>query len=233
MKRFCYLVLLLLLKAELSAQVAQPAGKLNVNTAPGGIVEEILFDKIPERIGSHYLHDDWLTGNIYLKSGQKVKGKPLKYDLQTQVVRIRFDGVVKALKVSRVLRFELINAEGNSDVFINADLFKNENEISTGFFKLVQDGGLRLFSMTELQLVKANYAPTHNAGEMSDKYLKTDHFYFEKEMKVFKVSKNKNKSLKFFGTQAETVKNFMSENRLGFKKEQDLIQLVGFYNSQN
>ena len=232
--KLCFLLVLLLwLKVELSAQVAQPAGKLNVNTAPGGIVEEILFDKIPERIGSHYLYDDWLTGNIYLKSGQKVKEKPLKYDLQTQVIRIKFDGVVKALKVSKILRFELANADGDNDLFINADLFENDNTIMTGFFKVVEDGSLRLLSMTELQLVKANYAPTHNAGEMSDRYVKTDRFYFEEEMDIFKVSKNKNKSLKFFGTQAESIKNFISENRLGFKKEQDLIQIVKFYNSQN
>ena len=87
--------------------------------------------------------------------------------------------------------------------------------------------------MTKLQLVKANYAPTHNAGEVSGKYLKTDHFYFEKDKHIFKIPKSKNKALKFFETQTEGIKGFINEYRLGFKKEEDLIQIVKFYNSQN
>ena len=231
MKHLNFLLLLILINPELIAQVVQPAGKMNVNTAPGGIVEEVLFDEIPETKGSYYLSDQWLAGNVYLKNGQFVENKPLKYDLQAQVIRIRFNGVIKALKAPKIQRFEFAGPNDEKRVFLNTDQFKDEGILPTGFFNILLEGALSLYSMTTLQLIKANYAPTHDAGEKSDSYLKSDHFYFGQEANVFKIPKNRNKALKFFEGRAEVVKSFIQEHKLGFKKEQDLKRIVNFYNS--
>jgi hypothetical protein len=183
-------------------------------------------------VGHHYLYDEWLMGNIYLKNNQKINNRFLKYDIDNKCFEIKTDNEIKVLKLERVDNFDL-HHKGLIRKYTNAYNYTlADNSRLIGVFEILADGYHKLLCKTELQLIRSNYVAAIDMGSKADKISRRRELYILTDKMVHQVPKNKNNLFTIFGSESDTAKAYVKENNLRFNKEKDLAELITYLNNQ-
>lgn len=192
----------------------------------GGLIDEIPLKPI-ETSGSFYLNEEFQIGNILLKNRREIKNYPIKYDLKYNRMEINAGNIIKVLNCEDIYNFYIF---GDNEEYRNVDYFDETNDLG-GFFQIIASGSVSLLQHTDIKIMPANYVPETDTGRRSDKIVKTDSYFFSKGKRVFEITGRKNKDLDIFGDRESQVKEFVQDEKISFKNENDLVKLVSFYNS--
>lgn len=110
------------------------------------------------------------------------------------------------------------------------EVFEVEGELS---YFLVQTEGENI--LLTKQIVKYVDALEPNSGydrgRPADYKRKKDEFYLSTKNGITKLPTKKKKLLEFFGAKSSKIKTFLKKNRLGYKKAEDLKEIVNYYNT--
>lgn len=71
----------------------------------------------------------------------------------------------------------------------------------------------------------------YDRGRPADYKRKKDEFYLSTKNGITKLPTKKKKLLEFFGAKSSKIKTFLKKNRLGYKKAEDLKEIVNYYNT--
>ncbi len=217
------------LNLNVNGQVAQPSGKIGVNSSPGGIVEEIKSENPASIKGSIYLDDNWLMSNVYFKNGLKQLEIPVKYDLKNQVLKLKYKSKVNIFGEDKVERFEIHRVGEDVEYYVNASEFQGHH--TYGFFQIALKDHISLFILAKLNFIKPNYVATHDVGEKEGKYVTEKEIYLARGETVTRLASKKVDFLQFFEEHNESIHQFIKTNKLKFKREEDLLKIIKYYNS--
>jgi hypothetical protein len=79
--------------------------------------------------------------------------------------------------------------------------------------------------------MKGTYSVVHDAGQKNDEYTTKEEYYISKNGNLFKVKNKKSVLAVFEEEKRYELEQFIKDNRLNIKKQEDLMQLVEYYNS--
>jgi hypothetical protein len=101
------------------------------------------------------------------------------------------------------------------------------------FFLAHVDGKNKLLARQIVKFVEARKAETaYDRDKPADYKRKRDELYISVDGKALEEAPRRKKDFyALFGDKASTVKKFMKKNRLGHKKDEDLIKIIEFTNS--
>lgn len=202
-------------------QVSRSDGMIDLsNDLAHTLVEQIPFNPITTE-GTHYYSDEWEEGEIELNNGSFIKGFTLKYDIENDELQINAQSKIRTLDGLEVNRFTILH-ENRSVNFINAMTFTLEGTPLTGFFEVVADGKYKLLSKLSISMKKATYNLAIDMGTEENVITKVETLYLATESQLNKLSKNKKKTLVFFGNSAEAIEQYAKTNGLGFRKKERL-----------
>jgi len=230
MNKVTQLLIALLASHFLNAQttVSNVTGRIDATWNPGGIVVTKKMET-GETKGTVFLNDDWYSGSIYLTSGGSIENYPLMFNLASDNMEIKTDDEIKVLSAKYIDSFtwdehdQLVN-------YIPSKNYKYEGHEFFGFFKVLYEDTISLFSRTELAIKKGYYNPTHDAGTPEDEYLKKVSLFIAIGKNVYKAN-SKKQVLEAVGEAGDQLKSFAKENKLNFGHEEDLVEIVKYYNS--
>ena len=101
-----------------------------------------------------------------------------------------------------------------------------------GMLELLVDGDqMKLFSHQEVSIHQGTYNQQIDIGDRTPKIVKTEAFFLFHNDKMFKLNRNKRKTLLHFRGKSEQVAAYAKERGLGFKKRTDLIELVAYFHT--
>ncbi len=185
--------------------------------------------------GDYYLNDDWYTGTITLKTGQTIKAYPLKYDIENDFIEIKTKEEIKILKGERITSYQWYNPSENRPVqYIKAHGYTLDGTPLLGFFKVLVDDTLKLFSKTETRIKKASYVEGLDMGDRSDKIIKHEKFYLADGHYRLSEIKNKSDLLNVMVPErAKDVLNFIKKEKLKISEQKDLVAIVTYCNNLN
>ena len=232
MKTIFTLYFTLILFSWSFGQTRQSAGKLNINTAPRGIINEI-YDPEPITIkGSYYLLDDWYSCNIILKNGQTDTKNACKYNLETSHLEIKIENEIRALNLRYIDNFSLYGEDISDTLFFeNASKYTEEKIPLTGILEIIVKGKNKLISKPGLKKQQGNYIPALDVGEKAETYVKNEVLYFADGNKLRLIKGKKGEWLKELNDQQEIIKEYAKENKLGFRKKEHLTRLIRYCNT--
>ena len=192
-------------------------------------------------VGTTFLTDDWNSGTIYFTLNRKLEDQSFQYDIGQNQFLLKGDKDLENMADARiidavnVIAFVVSDKSSANRQFINsmnAGLTVNGTPL-LGFVEVLADGNLSLFRKIETSVLKASYNVALNAGTKQDKIIKKETYYFKKKgsNNLFEVDKNKQSNLSFLSDHQDKVKNYVKDQKLKFKDEEDLTQIVTYYNS--
>ncbi len=184
--------------------------------------------------GSVYWFDEWNQGAILLKNGQKVDQYEVKYDIQSWMLEINTPKGVKILPGAKVKEFYLEKAVGKENTeryhLINLREYFEQNIPSQGFYELLVDGSYPLVKNFELDMLKPNYVPALDAGETQSKIIKKTRYYLIKNKILIELPSSRKKFTDIIKKIKPEVADFMKENKLKPKNEEEMIEIITFCN---
>ncbi len=231
MKYYILLLAPLLSSVNSYSQVGIVESQVKANSYVGAEVYQIPVRK-GSLVGTPYLEDNWLIGNVFLKKGGSITNTPIKYDIQNQQVLFRETERVMLVKLNYVDSFNILMASGKYlDFIINRSWILEGKDASGVYEKLTSFGKYGLLKKHEVIIIKANYNVALNAGEKDDRFEKEYKLYFlKKENNELTEVPNSRKKVGFFFND-EKVVDYIKKNKIDVKHESGLIELIEYINS--
>ena len=225
--RFFLTLLLFHVILILQAQVVQPAGKMYVNTAPGGIVNEIFQIEV-ETTNHYYLNEEWRNGSIFLKSGMALKNVPIRYDFLSGLIELKYNNEVRTMRAQFLDYFEFSDTLlDKRELYIHASKLVPDE---LGFYKLLHDDVISLVRKDVLDSREPTYVAALDVGDRAVQYFLETSYFMVRNDELFPFEKKKKQRQIIFGSELEVMDDYIKENKLDWNLEEDLIRMVSYLN---
>ena len=179
------------------------------------------------QIGSYYLNEEWRKADIYMVIDSSiVRDIETRIDLRSNELEVKYKGDIKVLPSFRIR--SVMFTEANS-LFVTETFLKSSQK---GFYEVLVDDENSLLRKYDTKLQPSNYNIQLDAGNKSSKIIKQQSYFVFNDLGIVKLAKTKSKLKKQLIKQTE-VFNFIDENKINPKKEQNLISLVNFLNKNH
>ncbi|MGZ5247508.1 MAG: hypothetical protein ACXWCR_10410 [Flavitalea sp.] len=182
--------------------------------------------KYSEVRGTPFLFDKWMKGSVNIPRGSYADMQ-LKYDVYENIVYFNRDDQSYEFQ-EPVLSFILMPVPGDSSSYlyftkgIRAQGLK-ENQ----FVQVLSEGKISLYKSDIKLLSELNEI---NRGVVQS-FSKASRYFALKNNSIGLIKLNKNEVMTLVGDKEKQVSAFISSYNLSFKKEQDVIAIIDYYNS--
>jgi hypothetical protein len=201
---------------QLSAQSVTPHPNL---TAPQAIPR----DRYEDVDGSPYFNNDWNKGIIQLNKGITYKDVNVKFDEVTQQLIILYKDRTYRL-AEPVNEFKLSDANGTQSHFMNG-YGDNKKE----FYEVLAQGSVGLLKSTAKHITKNTTYPLGSG--LSKTVTADDKYYLYVNNAMISVKADARAILKVIGNKQDVLVNYIKNNSLNLKDQNDFAKLINYYNS--
>lgn len=226
--------MLLVLLPVLSFQIPVANGQGNYITGTvddalsnlGGRIRSNPFNYIYD--GSPYRNEEFLYGEIWYNHEWKFINIPLRYNIMYDEVEYKKPDKETVYSLVADTLFDMIYIP--EDTFVVA-LYEKDAKIVPGYFKLITDGNTILLGKMEVEFMEATSETTHKMAMDARFVNKPNQYYVKKEGQPAEYVKNAKKLINFLGDHGEELSIYVKDQKLSHKRENDLKQLIDYYNS--
>ena len=179
--------------------------------------------------GSPYLQKDFLFGVMTTFDNVTIEGLRYRYDIYNDEMQF----ILKEDTASIIRPLTLKAVELGEVKFIYDVYYTTSGNAAAGYFEILEEGKLSVLLRRTMVLEYDEYLPNYAGGGGSKE------FYFkDKENLYIKYSdalawkvRNKKNFLAMLPDHKNEVQKYMKSKKLSTKKQEDLKELVNYYNS--
>jgi len=230
---FC---LLLLVAAVSEAQVyiqtlpSTPSdGSMQIYGA-GGIINKISYAHIK---GSPFWNDDWRLATLYGSTSSDRWLKKIKLNLVTGQIHYQDKDsnelVINEGLVSKIVfhKGDDVNTSDAVFLYTSDDIILNRGKTSA-FIQSLNEGNYQL-----LKFIKRSFATGDSLFGTLKRYYFTNNvkYYFLAGRKVQPLKKLNEDNILFFVPNSSSYREWISQNKIDFRKEGGVIQFLNYYNT--
>ena len=240
MKRVFLLIMLFVPLFSASGQVltqtgnymrVAPSGTLppELNTFIDGIAT--MYYTVPDRKvnGSPYLQDEFLFGVMTTVDDVTIEGLKYRYDVFNDEMQF----ILKEDTASIIRPLTLRSLKFGEVEFIYDVYYTSDGNPAAGYFEILEEGRLSALLRRTKVMEYDEYVSNYGGGGGSKEY-----YFKEKKNLYIKLSNaiankisNKKDFLALLPDHLDEVKNYMKSNKLSVRKQDDLVEMVSYYNS--
>ena len=194
---------------------------------PGEAVQS--FDlRSRTKIDQYFLFADWHKGTLLMSDGRVSKNEYyLKYDLLNNEVNVNVEGNPYVIPSKLLDGFIIEDENGTSYQFVRA---RHPNEGRQGvFFQEEVSGDMDFLVYYKTERLPANYVAALDAGSLDQRVTSKEEFFVRWNQKIMEVPSKKRAAIKFFA-KFPGAEGYLADNRINFKKKEDLESFVKFMN---
>lgn len=183
--------------------------------------------------GDIFFGKDWMPGRFVFEDGSlSKKVYELNYNLLKQELIIQYEKKAYRVPVKEIVGFVLTTKtdEGKPKTNDVTFIFKNaDKKAERTIYEQKVSGRYALLTQHFIKVIKPNYVPALDAGEMKTKYIKKQKHFLLFEGKLMEIPNRKKKAIKFF-QQFPEAKSYIKENGMEVNNDQFLIDLIASMN---
>lgn len=174
--------------------------------------------------GSQYFNENFLMGKV---SGIK-ESIELRYNAFSDEIEFRNpnDTIYTLIKDEKLNPIEIFKKK-----YIYTKYKNEKNEIVNGYLLEIYSGKLNLYKNEKIILIPAkeprsgydSYTPPKLQKSSSDYFLK-----LKDSNEIFVFPRNRKELISYYPNKENEIKEFLKSNKLGFSKEEDLMEITKF-----
>ena len=177
--------------------------------------------------GSPYLEDDFIEGTIIRNDGTTYEKIPLRYNGYDDHIEFR-DKNGLTLFLDNPEEFKEIKIEGKKFIYYN---LVNSKQKVQGYFELLEGSKTQLLKKYSIKIKDPEPAKAYRAPTPASFVSKPIcYFILQNENQLFEIRNDKN-IIELLNDKNNEMQRFIKKNKLKVKKEEDLKQIVAYYNS--
>ncbi|WP_435263748.1 hypothetical protein [Tenacibaculum sp. nBUS_03] len=166
--------------------------------------------------GSIYLFKSWKNlSTLTSFSNKKLKIDNLNYDIENKQF------------VAKISNDSIYIFNNLKTVKTPLSSFKN---IDGTFYELLVDGKVQLLKEYTGKYKKAVINKMTNQVVKKPQYVKTEILYLRQNKKIKKIKLKRSSIQKITSSKKEDIKKYIKSNKLSYKKENDVIKILNYFN---
>lgn len=228
-----FVIFTLYFSNSLSAQLGRETTGLDLALDQVMSYSKLMSNKANSKqqlIGLPYLYEKWSRGDVSFKK-EVVKFDNVKVDLLKNQLEIKIKGQEKILDKTFFSSFTIINPEtGELILFVNAEEYSLNGEKLIGFLQKVEIGDYEILTHNTARIASSGRSSISETGGSAQRVVKKKKIYISKDGKVYKIKRKKD-VYKVFTKNKKRTKEYMKDNKINIKKEEDLVKLALYYKS--
>jgi hypothetical protein len=170
-----------------------------------------------------YLNKQWQPGHVKVLEGDEMEGL-FRYNICVQKIEAIIKGDTFAFARSEEIDYAVI---GESK-FVFRPYIRANRELSHGWFEKLCDGECALFLRRYIKFRKTDGDDDHS----NDQLYRLQEFYVRKaEKPLQRLYMKKDALLEMLSDHEAEIISYMKTNKLKAKREEDLLQILKYYNS--
>jgi hypothetical protein len=190
------------------------------------------FDNRYEGVkGTPYVFENWLPGEVFMNNKRKTTIRELNYNcFDNEIVFLDpATGTPRILNKYLVDLFQ-IKAGSGTITFVPVILKDGEDPV---FAQVLYNQGSMMYKVYGKDFLKADYEGAYSADRKYDQFVDKSDLYFLKkgDHVLYKVRKSKRYMTECFSDKEKEVSRYIKSEKLKFKDEQDLVQLLTYYDT--
>jgi len=175
---------------------------------------------------SMYLND-WTKATIVLKDKTLLTDKLVRYNIYNQEMQFISDGDTVAF--GNPVEIESVNIDGS--VFIYRD-FLSHDEIKDGYFEVLVEGGCQLLLHRCIAYRYIEESTDPNSNFVKEQYYLSKKYFISENGKTATMLPNKKKEIiAMLEDNEKDIKSYIKQNKIKLCNEEDLKDLISYYNS--
>ncbi len=212
MKLLKTLMLLLCFSNAIKAQVY-------LRDIQGRVIRETNFVGV---IGSPFENDEFLVGNVILTNENEYENVPLKYDIYNDA--LYFKNTKDETMLSFVVPVKWFKIAGQT--YLNG--YPNiDNYSKNTFYGLVAGNKIKLLFKVYKTISEST---PYNSPNVEKKFERYKDYYILKKDKMYKFKPSKKDIINLFVVDAPKINEYIKQEKINFKKEEDLVKVIDFIN---
>lgn len=221
------LLILLFIATDVDAQRSDQHKLVMDDLYPGEAVQS--YDlRTRKKIDQYFLFADWYKGTLFMEDGRVSKNEHyLKYDLLNNEVNVDIEGSPYVIPSKLLAGFAIVDGDGVEHRFVRAPLPNAKNR--PVFFQEEVKGDLDFLVYHKTERLPANYVAALDAGSLDQRVTSKEEFFLRWDEEILEIPTKKKAATRFFA-QFPGAEDYLDENRVNFKKKEDLESFVKFMN---
>ena len=181
--------------------------------------------------GTPYVFEDWVPGEVLMKDDKRVVIREMNYNCYDNEVAYLdpSTGAVMLINKYTIDRFQVIR-DGDTLLFVPVQLDQDKTPI---FAQVLYAGKSALYKVYGKDFVRANYEGAYSADRKYDEFADKSslHISTADVAGLTKVRKTKKQVLAALPAAEKALSAFIKSEDLDLKLEEDLVRLLGYYDS--
>jgi hydroxymethylpyrimidine pyrophosphatase-like HAD family hydrolase len=188
-------------------------------------------NKYADIVGSAYFLPDYKYASIVLTDGRNYDNVKAKVNLvENEIVFIASNGAEGYIGKGQVslISFSDSTKQGVTKYIFQAGFPKIDNQTILSFYQVLCSGKASL-----LKSINKNIEERGNelSGEKYKEFITRENWYILKAGEMQRVKKDKAFFLAMFPEKSAELNSFITNNKINFKSEEQIIKLVTYFNS--
>ena len=179
--------------------------------------------------GSPYLQEEFMFGVMSTVDTVTIEGMRYRYNIYDDQMQFILKGdtasIIRPLSL-REIRFGKVK-------FIYDVYYTSSGQAAAGYFEVLEEGRLSVLLRRTMKLEYDEYVPNYGGGGGSKEfyYRGKEHLYVKHVSALARNIRNKKEFLNLLPDHRDEVQNYMKTEKLSVKKQEDLKELVRYFNS--
>lgn len=187
----------------------------------------LLGFQLQAQFSKEVFHEGFLVNS----EGDTIQGL-IKYDLETNIIQLVKNNVVKTFSSHKVFYFEIFDKiVENYRQFYSIPYQVNYNYEIPIIFEVLYEGPVSLLAREAVVQESVNNSSAYWGGSYMQDKLAFSFYFLDKKGEIDYYNGKKNELYSVLPKHASSLKSFIKKNRLKTDEVRDLIRITAFYNS--
>jgi len=190
----------------------------------GTVVADVNYDNIK---GSAFLNKEFVSGTLYMKNGMIFEEIPFRYNIYAD--QIEFKKGEEILAFTNPNELDHVVFDGRIHIF---GTYYLKGKLIKGYYQMLTDGECRLL-VRRSSIIKREQLPASDfaGGNYRDYFREEIQYFLSRDGRnLIPIRKNTKSLLKVLSDKQDEIKQFISEGKLDVRNDEDLGEVVFFYN---
>ena len=215
MKRVLAIVLLAVSTVLFFILPAQTGQNSNNNTQQS-VRENLLSDPNQK---SFFLNPNWQRGLVILQDNTSITGQAYRYNVYTDQIEF-----VSALSPDAVKVVEV-----DSKKFIHTEFLTDNNNVSRGYFELIEDGQMKLLLRRQMTLTGSAQQADHYASSGGDNRVQETYYIKENDEPAERINLRRRHVIDFF-SENPIIQEYFDNNTFLRMNDSRIADIIRYYN---
>ena len=180
--------------------------------------------------GSPYLTEKFVEGSMTVVDGTVIPGMWFRYNIYRDEMQLLLNG--DTASITKPLSLHSLELGEKKFVY---DVYQvSKNVVAAGYFEVIEEGkNLSILLKREIELKQDIYVPHYAGGGGTKEFRMAEksNYFLKQDGNAAQKVKSRKDFLNTITHFREDVKQYIRENRISVRKEEELKALVNYYNS--